>query len=81
MTTGIKPAQIANYQWIDGRWHLDGQPLHAGDQIEILTPDGWRTVRVYRATESLGLRVCVNFHGLIFTRTVGNAKLRWPERV
>ena len=68
-------------EWRDGRWYLDGRPLHAGDQIEMFFPDGgWQPVRVFAADDlRCGLRVCVNFHGLLFTRMVGDAKLRWPE--
>jgi len=82
-TTDVHPPQIANCQWIDDRWHLDGQPLHAGHLLEMFFPDGgWQPVRVFAADDlRCGLRVCVSFHGLLFTRGVGDAKLRWPERV
>jgi len=74
----LQPGELAREP--DGRWTLNGRPIHAGDLLELRAADGWRIVRfewlhgpgsepapVLHAGAELA--PCVPFHA---------CALRWP---
>jgi hypothetical protein len=69
--------------WIDGRWHLDGKGIHAGDMMEIRWPDGtWEVVRIESADRGHLLSAHFEYHGLCLRVTAWpdtRFELRWPE--
>lgn len=52
------------WEWIDGRWHFDGKPIHAGDGMEIRWPDKtWEPVRIESADAGRILKAYFDHHG------------------
>jgi hypothetical protein len=72
--------QVANCEWIEGRWHLDGRPIHAGSQMEMVFPDGtWQRIRIESENSGKVLLAYVFYHGEPFKTKIGfTRKLRWP---
>ena len=72
--------------WQDGRWHLAGNGIHAGDLIECLFPDGtWLPGRIESAEGGKKLFFNFDFHGkLIVLRvdpdTPHRMQIRWEKR-
>lgn len=66
------------------RFYLEGEPIHAGDVIEIETGAGWRRVRFEWSARRLdnvalydgGEDPAFSFHPSMFTR----APVRWPVK-
>lgn len=73
-------------EWIDGRWRLDGQGIHAGESIEVQWPDGtWELVRIESADAGRKLFAHFEYHGLLVSVRVDPdayepLPLRWPTR-
>ena len=69
--------------WIDDRWHLDGQPVHAGAAMDVCWPDGtWETVRVESADRGHKLLATFDYHGLALCVRIWpdpDIEFRWPE--
>lgn len=71
--------------WKDGRWHLDGRPIYAGNFMEICWPDGtWELVRIESGDGGHSLRAYFQHHGQTASHPVANrdavlARLRWPS--
>lgn len=72
----------ANCDWIDGRWHLNGRPVHAGSHMELLFPDGtWQRVRIESREAGRVLVAYVFYHGEPLTLDIGcTRRLRWPTK-
>jgi len=72
---------IQPLQWIDGRWHCEGQEIHAGTCMELLCPDGhWLPVRIESMNAGQRLVAYFSYHGLEITWTLDESdRLRWPE--
>lgn len=75
--------------WTDGRWHLDGRGIHAGDRLELYLPQGevmngrkvkWLPVRIESYDRGRGLTAWLDIGGLDFIHTIdpNNDELRWP---
>lgn len=73
--------QVAQCEWIDDRWHLDGRPIHAGSQMEMVFPDGtWQPVRIESEDAGRVLFAFVFHHKQPLGVKIGfTRKLRWPE--
>lgn len=66
-------------KWIDGRWNLDGRPIHAGTPMDVCWPDGtWQQVRIESADAGRKLLACFDYHGLDLSIRVDDQHLRWP---
>lgn len=74
MTTATNPKHATSpgrLAWIDGRWHADGVPIHAGDACELHTPEGWWIcVRIESSDAGRRLIAYLDEHGLIFKRDI-----------
>lgn len=70
-------------EWINGRWHLDGQGIHAGTGMDLLGQDGeWFRVRIESANQGRELVAYIEHHGFDFSTRISPEydKLRWRER-
>jgi len=75
-------------KWIDDRWHLDGEGIHAGERMEVCWPDGvWETVRIESGNCGRRLFAYFVYHSMSLCVKVadldGNGEirpLRWPKR-
>ena len=67
-------------EWVDQRWHAGGIGIHAGDTLELLTPDGWVAVRIESSDEGRRLGAFIYIGGLCFSRSIDpkTDHLRWP---
>lgn len=71
--------------WIDGRWHLDGEGIHAGECVEVKWPDGtWERVRIESADSGRKLFAHFDYHGLTVAVRVdpeayNPLPMRWPQ--
>lgn len=80
MATPKKPHQVANCKWVDKRWHIDGEGIHAGETLEMKLEDGWHEVRI--ETRDLGeiLDAYVSVGGRSFKTVVETYdRLRRPK--
>jgi len=51
---------LANLVWVDGRWHLHGRGVHAGDTVGIQLRDhAWRECRI--ESRDCGQRLFAHF--------------------
>lgn len=57
-------------QWIDNRWHCDGQPIHAGSTWELKCQNVWIVVRVESADQGRVLIAHVDLSGREFTSRI-----------
>ena len=71
---------IPPLQWIHGRWHCEGQEIHAGNCMELLCPDGyWLPVRIESMNIGRRLVAYFSYHGLETAWTLDESnRLRWP---
>ena len=69
-------------EWIDGRWHLNGQGIHAGDMLELYTGKKWLMVRIESQNGGRDLYAYLSIDDQEFHTWVSTKydKLRWPER-
>lgn len=70
-------------EWIDDRWHCQGEGVHAGNCLELHCPDEtWLVVRIESADSGRKLVAFANVHGHTFTRPIDPKvdELRWPQR-
>ena len=72
-------------EWIDGRWHLDGRGIHAGDGLELRFPDkSWVPVRIESEACGRQLYAHFRFHGMglrvgvVDAEMTDGSNLRWP---
>jgi len=67
--------------WIDGRYHLDGQGIHAGDGMELRFPDGtWLRVRIESAEAGRQLYAHFAHHEMPLQARINSSdELRWPK--
>lgn len=77
--------------WKDGRWHCDGQGIHAGEHMELKMPtrdvviDGrklrWLPVRIESGNGGERLFAYMDLGGLTFVCTINveRDQLRWPS--
>lgn len=76
-------------EWVDDRWHLDGQGIHAGDRMEIRLPHEaniddckirWLPVRIESYDRGQGLSAHIDIGGMTFAHTIETEfdELRWP---
>lgn len=83
MTATTSTGQL---EWIDGRWHLDGRAIHAGNCLEVRWPDGtWEAVRIESGDCGRKLFANFDYHGLglsvrIAMTSERDVDLRWPAR-
>ena len=66
--------------WHDNRWNLDDLPIHAGDGVEMLFPDGqWLAVRIEEESPDRRVYVRFSYHGMDLGLMVNDINgLRWP---
>jgi len=75
------PNQVANCEWIDNRWHLEGRGIHAGEHLQMQLDDGWHDVRIESREVGEILDAYVTVSGRPFKTTLRvHDKLRWPKR-
>jgi hypothetical protein len=71
-------------EWIDGRWHCDGDGIHAGVGMEVRWPDGtWQRVRIESGDSGRKLFANFDYHGMTLAVRVDPEandprELRWP---
>lgn len=68
-------------EWIDYRWHVDGQAIHAGNVMEIRWPDGvWEAVRIESRDSGATLVAYFEHHGEQCAIRIDDRhhRLRWP---
>ena len=68
--------------WKNGRWHCDGQGIHAGTGMELRGYDGeWFRVRIESADNGRVLIAYLTVHELAFTFRIDPEydRLRWPK--
>jgi hypothetical protein len=68
-------------EWIDGRWHVEGRGIHAGDHMEIRWPDGfWEAVRIETTNQGTVLGAYFEHHGELCCVRIDDKhhRLRWP---
>lgn len=72
-------------EWIDGRWHLDGDGIHAGVGMMVKWPDGaWERVRIESGDAGRKLFANFDYHGLTLCVRVdpeaySPLEMRWPK--
>lgn len=55
---------MSELQWLDNRWHLEGDGIHAGTSMELQWPDGtWQRVRIESQDCGRKLFAHFNYHG------------------
>lgn len=80
MTTSTKLNQVANCEWIDERWHLDGRGIHAGAVLEMKLGDGWHEVGIESRNRGEILDAYIHVGGRSFkTQLRAYDQLRWPH--
>jgi hypothetical protein len=58
-------------EWIDDRWHCQGQGIHAGECLELHCPDEtWLLVRIESSNRGQSLIAFATVHGQVFTRAI-----------
>lgn len=68
-------------EWINDRWHCDGQPIHAGVGMELRGYDKqWFRVRIESADQGRRLIAYLNVHEMQFRYPIDPEFdcLRWP---
>ena len=78
--------QLPNYQglrWVDGRWHCDGEPIHAGCAMELLVAGGrWLPVRIESRGAGRWLRcyfTADHIFRIVWVDLLASDLLRWPR--
>lgn len=67
-------------EWIDGRYHVDGLPIHAGTVMEMRFPDyTWQCVRIESRKQGAELLAFWDYHGETVCCQVDQRlhRLRW----
>ncbi len=80
MPTTLKPK--TKLEWRDGRWHLAGRQVHAGEHLELRGYDGkWFAIRVETSDRGQRLIAAVELHRVYFSRVIDPRldRLRWPN--
>ena len=62
----------------DHRWYVDNKPVYAGATMEVLTPDGWRDLRIESQDCGRELHAVTRLHGLLFMVLVAGFTRKAP---